>query len=94
MSKNDQRAVVVCSHVSSRTHPILRAVRDEPEMDEDSGWQFLCGSGEEEDAFKAQVWLVSEIIEFDPTLKAIIDASPGTVATRKAANEPWETSKK
>jgi hypothetical protein len=94
MSTNDKRAAIVCSHVSSRTHPILRAVRDEPEMAEDSGWQFLCCSGEEEDADKAQVWLVSEVIDFDPTLRAIVGSTPGTVATRKSANDPWETRNK
>jgi|LakMenEpi03Aug12_release.lakeMendotaPanAssembly.Ray.scaffolds.fasta_scaffold1119348_1 hypothetical protein len=92
MSTEDQRAAIVCSHISRRTHPILRAVRDEPEIDEDSGWQFLCCSGEEEDSDKAQVWLVSEVVEFDPTLKTIIGLKPGTVAMRKAANEPWEIS--
>lgn len=90
MSSRDKRAAIVCSHIASRTYPILRAVRDEPEMDEDSGWQFLCCSGEDENPDEAQVWLVAEVIDFDPTLAAIVDLVPGTVATRKTATEPWE----
>lgn len=86
---DDRRAAILCSHVAEGAFPILRAVRDEPEMDEDSGWQFLCCQFEEEDPDSAKVWLICEVLENDPTLLDYIDLPPGTVLTRQNKQEPW-----
>lgn len=48
------KAAMVCVHVA-RGAPILRAIRDEPLEEADSGWQFLCNSGEDEREAEAQV---------------------------------------
>jgi hypothetical protein len=88
-TKNDRRAAIVCSHVARDHAPILRAVRDEPEMDEDSGWQFLCDKNNE-NSDEAQVWLVCEVLEDHPSLSEIIESPPGTIATRLHESEPWQ----
>ncbi len=84
----DRRASIVCSHVANG-RPILRAVRDEPEMAEDSGWQFLCDLVGEENPETAQVWLVCEVLEKDFSLKSIINLPTGTIATRLGLDDPW-----
>jgi hypothetical protein len=85
---DDHRAVIVCAHVALG-YPILRAVRDEPEIAEDSGWQFLCDVAENEDPDDAKVWLVCEVLEKDPSIRTIINRSVGTIATKPHANSPW-----
>ncbi len=85
----DRRAVIVCSHIAQGQLPVLRAVRDEPEIEEDSGWQFLCSGAEDENPDEAEVWLVCEIVKSDPSIIEIIDAPPGTIVTRTSINEPW-----
>jgi hypothetical protein len=86
----DRRAAIVCSHIAENNLPILRAVRDEPEMDEDSGWQFLCGVSGEEDPEKARVWLVCEVIDNEPSLADYMELPPGTVVTRANSGESWK----
>jgi len=88
----DRRAVIVCSHIAAGAH-ILRAVRDAPEVDEDSGWQFLCGGPEEEDLDKAKVWLVSEILAMEPSLAPYINLSPRLVLTRENIEGAWNVIK-
>ncbi len=94
MSTQDKRAAIVCAHVAINKHPILRAVRDEPEMPEDSGWQFLCNSNLDEDPDMAKVWLVCEVLEFEPSLSEFIGSPPGTVLTRKSYASEWIASGK
>jgi hypothetical protein len=73
----DNRAVIVCSHIANKHYPILRAVRTEPLEPEDSGWQFLCNSGEVEIETEAKIWLVSEVLGHDPSLSALINFPVG-----------------
>jgi hypothetical protein len=89
-SETDQRAVILCAHVASRSLPILYARRDEPDEPADSGWQFLCYSGVDEDPDKAKVWLVDELLELDPSLAPYMDSPPGTRLFRRNPSEPWE----
>ena len=84
----DRRAAIVCSHVALGLHPILRAVRDEPTMLEDSGWQFNCGV-EDEDESTAKVWLVCEVLEDEPSLAEFMGYPPLTVLTRPDVESPW-----
>ncbi len=83
-------AAIVCSHVA-KGRAILRAVKSEPLSEEDSGWQFLCDSGEREDEDQAQVWSVREVLEREPSLKPFLDGPPETVLTRKGKG--WKVSK-
>lgn len=94
MSGQDKRAAIVCSHVAMDSLPILRAVRDEPEMAVDSGWQFLCGADHNDDPAMAKVWAICEVIEFDPSLSEFIDSPPGTVLTRRDRTENWVIGRK
>ena len=82
-------AAIVCSHVARGGHPILLAIRGEPLSPEDSGWQFLCNSGADEDQNLVQVWAVSEAMEVEPTLKQILGQPPGCKFVRKDKNSPW-----
>jgi hypothetical protein len=90
----DKRAAIICSHVAIESLPILRAVRDAPTMAEDSGWQFLCDSNTEEDPDEAKVWLIYEVLNYEPSLSAFIDEPPGTVLTRKDTASSWLVSGK
>ena len=91
----DRRAAILCSHVAVDNLPILRAVRDEPIMPEDSGWQFRCATVEDkDDPDMAKVWLICEVLEYDPSLAAFIERPPGTVLTRKDSMSEWEVSLK
>jgi len=90
----DRRAAIVCSHVAEGLAPILRAVRDEPEFEEDSGWQFRCGDVDDGDSDNAKVWLVCEIIDEEPSLRDYLGEPPGTVITRKNKQDSWLVSYK
>jgi hypothetical protein len=76
-------AAIVCQHVACGGAPIMRAVRDLPEIAEDSGWQFLCGESVEEDPERAEVWILSEVISTDPSIKKFIHLPPGCTAVRE-----------
>jgi hypothetical protein len=91
--KQDRRAAIVCSHVATEHHPILRALRDEPTMPEDSGWQFLCSSSinhEDDDMGTAKVWLICEVLKYESSLTEFINFPPGTILTRKDIVSLWE----
>jgi len=86
----DTRAAIVCSHIATKHLPILRAIRTEPLEPEDSGWQFLCNSGEEEGDDEAQVWLVSEILGLEPSLSQFVNLPVGTKLSRKDKSSKWD----
>lgn len=89
----DNRAAIVCAHVAKHSMAILRAVRTEPLQEEDSGWQFLCNSGLDEDEDQAQVWAVSEVLSLEPSLTAFIDSPVDTKLRRKDKNSKWEVTR-
>lgn len=86
---NDTGAAIVCEHIALEKLPILYAKRDEPLSSEDSGWQFLCNSGKEENEEKAQVWAISEVLALEPSLVEYIEKLPGTMIFRKNINDTW-----
>jgi hypothetical protein len=61
-------------------------------MPEDSGWQFLCGSSHAQDPEAANVWLIYEVLELEPSLSEFIGLPPGTILTRKDAASGWKGS--
>lgn len=83
-------AAVLCQHVASGERPILMALRSPPVSPEDSGWQFLCNHDNDEDLDKAQVWLLREVIEIDPTLQQFMNRLPGTKLVRRSCMSSWQ----
>jgi hypothetical protein len=88
----DRRAAVVCVHVALENRPILYAKWDPPVEPVDSGWQFLC-SGEVEHAALgnegARLWAVEEVLNREPALRELIDASKFRCCTRDTSAAPW-----
>lgn len=80
---------IVCSHVAAGTHPILQAVRTEPTEVGDSGWQFLCNSGQPEDEDFARVWTIEEVLSSDPSLQEWINAPIETTLWRQNKDSSW-----
>lgn len=77
-----QQAAVLCSHVASAEHPICKAVRTKAVIPQDSGWQFLCDVAND-DAAEAKVWALSEVLELDPSIAEILDASAGEAFVKR-----------
>jgi hypothetical protein len=86
----DTRAAIICNHVANEGYPILYASRTEPLEPEDSGWQFLCNSGKEENETDAKVWLLKEVLALDPSLSVFINSPVGTKICRKDKNSEWQ----
>jgi hypothetical protein len=64
-------------------------------MPEDSGWQFLCGTKQDsDDPTTAKVWLICEVLDYEPSLAAFMERPPGTVLTRVNGRSEWEIAKK
>ena len=83
-------AATVCMHVANDRQPILLAEKDKTIAPEDSGWQFMCNSGVEEDDDESQVWAIGEVLEFEPSLIGKLDSPSGTKLVRNNSDEPWE----
>jgi hypothetical protein len=86
---NMDAAAIVCREVAVDNAPILYAVRSEPEDVADSGWQFLCGRGNEDPAF-AQVWALHEVLDRDQSLRPFFGLPFGTILERSSANARWK----
>ena len=79
---------MICTHVSREKKAILFAAHDEQLEPEDSGWQFSCGRhGHSDDQLK--VWLLSEVVDLDPTVRSVLDAEVGTAFQRDSMRQPW-----
>ena len=88
---NASGSVVVCSHVAGG-YPILHAERSEPDEPVDTGWQFVCNSGLDEDIETAQIWSLNEVLAVEPSLSALINLPPGTQLHRENRSSPWQVS--
>lgn len=44
----------------------------------DSGWAFYCNEGNHDDETGAQVWLVSELLDVEPSLAAFLNLPVGS----------------
>jgi len=89
-SQGNTTAAIVCSHVAKLGYPILLAERGNSLEPEDSGWQFLCDSGEVERENEAQVWALGEVVDWEPSLAELMDAPSGTTLVRKSRTHAWE----
>ena len=90
---DDSGAAIVCEHIAKNGLPILHAFRDEPLRPEDSGWQFLCNSVEEESEDAAKVWALNRVVNYEPTLTEFIQSPVGTEIFRVNTNSPWQVLK-
>ena len=84
-----KEAAIVCLHVANRTSPILQAVRTPRTEKSDSGWQFLCNSGQGEDFDLAEVWSIDEVLKLEPSLQSWIECPFGTTLWRASVNDEW-----
>ena len=87
--KDMSGAAIVCVHVAKKNYPILMARRDEPVSDVDSGWQFLCNSGADENMEEAQTWSINEVIRIEPSLQRYLAHPEGTTIFRKGKDTEW-----
>jgi len=81
---------IVCHHVAKLGYLIMRAERDNSAAPEDSGWQFLCNSGEVEREDEAQVWALGEVLDLEPSLEQFMTEPAGTVIARTGRADPWK----
>ena len=70
-------AALVCEHVATGSEPVRVAFRIEPSSPVDTGWQFFCGSAEEDPA-AAKVWSLRDVLEEDAGLRDFLSLPPGT----------------
>ncbi len=80
-------AAIVCPFVAQERMPIVYAFRSETTEPADSGWQFLSEMEVSVDDLK--VLSVSEIIEYEPSLKDYIDLPEGTELRRASGDDEW-----
>jgi len=88
--KNYNGSAIVCSHVASGKYSILLAERSVPDEAVDTGWQFVCNSGTEENVETAKIWALDEVLALEPSLRDFIDLPPGTELQRKDISSSWE----
>jgi hypothetical protein len=88
MNINLSAGAIVCAHIAKDHVPMCVAVRTDPVVAEDSGWQFLCDS-KNETLKDAQLWQLSEVIAIEPTLKNHLHLPAGTLLTRKKSDGEW-----
>jgi hypothetical protein len=87
---DDSGIAIICEHIAIEKMPILKAKKDKAIDPEDSGWQFLCNSGKDEDTSRAKIWSIREVIEYDPTLAGCLAQPDGTELTRANIYTNWE----
>ncbi len=88
-SKDYSGSVIVCSHIAAG-YPILFAERSESDDPVDTGWQFVCDSGLDEDIETAQVWALNEVLAMEPSLIPFIEHPSGTQLRRQNRSSSWE----
>ncbi|MCO5165995.1 MAG: DUF2185 domain-containing protein [Planctomycetes bacterium] len=60
-------------------------------MPADSGWQFMCGTTDEEDPGLAEVWGIFQLVHYDPSIAELLphEGVSGAFA-RRDFDERWE----
>lgn len=78
---------IICCHISTGA-PVLRAVRDEPQDENDSGWALACG----QDDHITKDYLIVDLDRHaskDETLVEILELPVNTLAVRAGKDQPW-----
>jgi hypothetical protein len=94
VDSRDRRAAVVCVHVALENRPILHAKWDPPDGPVDSGWQFLSSEGVDHASLGiggARLWTVEEVLNREPTLRRLLDASRVRRCMRDMPEGPGRT---
>ncbi len=81
---------IVCPHCASGSRPILLAQRTSPHEKGDSGWQFYCKSGAEENIAEAKVLPLKEIVKLEPSLRDWLETPIGMHLWRPMGRSRWE----
>ncbi|WP_147433895.1 DUF2185 domain-containing protein [Stenotrophomonas rhizophila] len=81
-------AAIVREHIAKSGAVILCANREVPEEPADSGWQFSCGSMDE-NVDGAEVWSVREVLDVAPELEVFINLPPGVELSRAGPSSLW-----
>ena len=87
------KTVIVCKHIALHKAPDMRAVLDSPISDEDSGWQFLCGNPVEHAEQNSAVWTLSEVMQYEPSLRPWIEFNKDnreTIVLERSIADQWE----
>lgn len=87
---NQKLGAIVCGHIAQDGLPILCAVRAEKQDPADSGWQFLCYSGQDELMEHAQIWALTDVLQREPSLREFENVPVGTRLVRENANAAWK----
>lgn len=82
-------AAIISEEVATGHSPLLFARRDEPVEQQDSGWQFR-GNPILEISGKAQVWMLKEVLDFEPSLEKYIHSAVGMTIVRDNTDAPWK----
>ena len=80
-------AAIVCGHIAKGA-AINLAMRTEPVDFGDSGWQFLCGLGNESTS-ESQVLAIDEVLKKEASLRPYINLPVGTVIRRSLLQNDW-----
>lgn len=78
---------IICRHISLGA-AVLRAVRDEPLDENDSGWALACG----QDDHLTKDYLIVDLDRYaskDISLVEILALPVNTLAVRANKNQPW-----
>jgi hypothetical protein len=75
--------------VASQDAPILYAERSESLHPAYSGWQFTCGRNDPAHFESAQMWMLAEVLDKEPSLKSCIEMPVGTKLERASDGAPW-----
>jgi hypothetical protein len=86
--QNEELGAIVCCHVA-KGFPILGAVRAAPQDPADSGWQFMCYSGQEESIEDAQIWSIKQVLEREQSLRSLVGSKVGTRVVRDSVSSDW-----
>ena len=81
---------LISGDVAAGKAPIILAMRSEPVDDADSRWQFTGGETDNLETEEPQIWLVSEVIDLDPSISAFIDSPYGARLTRASPQASWK----
>lgn len=86
---NLQAAAIVCEHIAQQQSPILSAFKTVAGCPEDSGWQFFCGAIEEESPDNAKIWLLGEVLDYEPSLSLYLGLSEKHCIWRNDISSDW-----
>lgn len=77
-----EKLAFICSHIFDKSRPVLLVSR------EGGDWQFLCGGEHPADELPHVVGM-HHLLDFDPSLREILDLPSGHEAERGSTEAPW-----